>query len=239
MNVLIRISTVAILLGTLACGVGADALPTEIPPSVPPTATATPQLTAALEPTPAPTPTPTPEPTPTPAPTPTPEPTPTATPLPPVSINSDCIGCPVVVPGATASNRQSVLAAYREWPGKSRHPDKVLVVSCYRGYDVPRLGHVMGPRGPGAPTNGDIFMLGATLSMDDSACYAITAKYAGRKQACREMFTGACQFGSGVGTTTVEMLGFRKVGESTELSRSQYTTLMRRAFSTEYAAVVQ
>ena len=194
-----------ILIGTLACGVGADASPTDIPTLVPPTLTSTPL--------------------------------PTATPRPPVSVNSDCIGCPVVVPGATTLSRQSVLAAYREWPGRSKHPNNVLLVSCYRGYRVPQLGYVMGPRGPNALASGDIIMSSATVVMDEGACYAITAKYTGQKRACQERYKGSCQFG--YGGSTVEMLGFRKVGESTEISGSQYNTMMQRAVDTEYEAMTQ
>ena len=86
--------------------------------------------------------------TPSPRPTRTPIPTiilPTATPMPPVSINSDCVGCPVVVPGAWGN--QQVLGAYFEWSGASKHPGKVLLVTCSRGDNVYSLGEIMGARG--------------------------------------------------------------------------------------------
>ena len=120
--------------------------------------------------------------------------------------------------------------AYWEWPGASRHPDRVLLVSCYRGDKIYGLGHVMGPRGSGSSRE-DIVVAGLPESTSDGACYAITAKYDGPKDACWERFPGACYAGAG---EDIEILGFKRVGEVTEIPNSQYNILLEYAYATEY-----
>ena len=237
------------LLVAAACT--SESPPAAVPdtPNTPaPTATATPYYPTATPystHTPAPTATPTrlpPSPVPTlasidtPVPMPVPMPTPTATPtpIPPVSINSDCVGCHVVAPGAGGT--QQVMKAYAEWPSAGRHPDSVLLVACNRGERVAELGQIMGARG-GTEASSDISVIGPSGFVADLAvagrgsCYAITAKYDGEKQACIEIWPGSCRFGNG---QQVEILGFKVVGESTEISTSQYQTLLKYSRATQY-----
>ena len=189
-----------------------------------------PPATATLEPTATAVPTLTPEPTPTPTVRPTRTPIPTPTPLPPVDINSDCVGCPVVMPYQISQTQQSVMKAYSEWPGSGKHPDKVLLVTCYKGERSPDLGHVMGP--PLSYTKGNVVLVsGRFWTSSDGSCYAITAKYDGLKEVCWETIPFGCQFGGG---RTVSVLGFKGVGEFTEVSTSKLRILMSYARATEY-----
>ena len=192
------------------------------PPTPEPTPTATPR------PTKTPRPTPTPEPTPTATPRPTKTPRPTSTPLTPVSINSDCVGCPVVAPGA--SKNQQVMEAYAEWAGAKKHPDPVVLVTCNRGDRVSGVGYIMGARGNNV-VSADIAVTGRSYPSTGGGCYAITAKYDGLKEVCIERFSGSCTFGTG---DIIEILGFKSVGESTEISTSQYQTLLKYARVTQY-----
>ena len=68
------------------------------------------------------------------------------------------------------------------------------------------------------------------------SCYAITAKYLGLEDACVEYYSGACLMGGG---TDVELQSFREVGESTEISRSQYSMLVEYATDSEYDVSTQ
>ncbi len=168
-------------------------------------------------------------------PTATPTIRPTATPLPPVVINSDCIGCPVVAPGATETKRQPVLSAYREWPGDNRHPNEVLLVACYQ-YSVGGLGRIMSPPGAFYGSKTSIILSSSRTPKQPESCYAITAKYIGIKEVCQEIVSGSCKFGSG---TAVKLLGFLESGESTEISRSQYSMLVQYATDSEYDVSTQ
>ena len=167
-------------------------------------------------------------PTPTKRPTRTPTPIPTA--MPPVSINPDCIGCPVVAPGA--GGNQQVLDAYREWTGASKHPDPVLLVGCYRGTRIPGLGSIVGAKGA-FERKTDVAVTGQFFSRSQGACYAITALYDGLQPACWETIPGGCQFGGG---QSVETMTFKGIGNVTEISTSQYDTLIKYARATEYKA---
>ena len=214
-----------VILGAMACGPGEPAVT---------------QIVVEVTATPSPRPTRTPIPivvevtaTPSPRPTRTPIPTiilPTATPMPPVSINSDCVGCPVVVPGAWGN--QQVLGAYFEWSGASKHPGKVLLVTCSRGDNVYSLGEIMGARGSGTLPK-DIAVKGLGV-VSKGTCYAITARYDGLQDACIENVSGQCRFGTG--GEDIEILGFDRIGQKTEISGSQYDTLLKYAHNTEYQA---
>ena len=174
-----------------------------------------------------------PAPTPTPEPTPTRTPRPTPTPLPPVSINSDCVGCPVVMPHEARSIHQSVMAAYAEWPSASKHPGKVLLVTCYKNQRIRDVGYVMGAP-TGRPTERNTVLVsgrfGAT-SKDRGSCYAITAKYDGRRTVCWETIPSSCAIGLGELVSAMSFLG---VGEFTEVSTSQLKMLKEYARASEY-----
>ena len=212
--------------------------PTPRPTNTPaPTPTRTPHPTNTPPPTPTPTPTRTPHPTNTPAPTstPTPRPTntprPTPTPLPPVAVNNDCIGCPVFAPGSTTSG-QSMLSAYREWPGESRHPGKMLLLACY-DETVHGLGQVMVPLLK-TGFNPKYVLLTKGRTKDAGACYAITAQYAGLTSACLETaLSQPCILGGG---TTIKLMTFKESGKSTEIPTSQHRELVQYALATEYKA---
>ena len=185
------------------------------------------QPTPTPSPTAAATPTPSPEPVATNTPTPIP---PTPTPLPPVSINSDCVDCPVVMPYQVSSMQQSVMAAYLEYPSASYHPEKVLLVTCSKGGQESGHGYTMGP--PGRLTRGRIlFVSGKLYAPIEGLCYAITAKYTGPKEACLETITGSCRFGSGEKITA---LGFMGVGEYTEVPSSELQIFTAYARASEY-----
>ena len=134
------------------------------------------------------------------------------------------------MPYEIASAQQSVMTSYAEWPGASKHPDKVLLVTCYKGDKLSGLGHVMGP--PGRSSKGNlVFVSGQFWTSSDGSCYAITAKYDGPKEACWETYIGACFTGRG---ETFTALGFKGVGEFTEISASQLRTFVKYARATEY-----
>ena len=242
---------IAALFLALACGTPPP------PPMMPePTArpTSAPLPTASPRPTPTPRPSATPNtwrppptstirptltPTPTPEPTPTPTPEPTATPLPPISSYvTDCPDCAVVVPAESAASRthqgdQAVLNAYAVQPDPYYHPNRVILVACYRGYEVRGLGHIMGARGSRNPKR-DIAVSGRLAPATEGTCYAITAKYGGRKPACIERFASECAFGGG---TEIVVTVFKAVGDNTEISDHQYDQLLREAKESEYALV--
>ena len=212
------------VLAAIGLGLFACAQPAELPP----TDTSFPTSTLVLTATPAP------EPTAVPTKRPTFTPTPTPTPLPPVSINSDCVGCPVVMPGHVKS---AVTKAYDEWSGSSYHPNNVLLITCDRGYHVLDVGTIMGPRGTTSGQGQEIAVSGMTgetgFANSEGTCHAITARYQGLKSVCREIVSGSCRFGSG---TTEQILSFRRVGKSTDLSATQYQDLMVYAKRAEYEA---
>ena len=236
-----------------------EPLPTYTPyPTYTPVSTATLQptytsvSTATLQPTYTPLPTYTPYPTWTPVPTATaipsptatrtPRPTntrfptlivPTSTPLPPVSINSDCIGCPVVMPG---NSTNQVIKAYREWAGAQYHPEKVLLVSCARGDQLPDIGQFMGAKGTTSGKGKDIAVKGIGPAMSQGSCYAITVQYDGLETICWESFIGQCKFGTG--GTDENILSFKRVGLQTDLSATQYTSLIIYARNAEYEATI-
>lgn len=205
-----------------------------------------PTVSVAPTSTPEPTPKPTPEPTPTPAPTSTPawrdwkppvRPTstpisPPGTPLPPVDILSDCVGCPVIVPGEKIGTRshQPVMTAYRNQPETKYHPDRVIVVGCYKGYYSDGLGYIMGARGS-VRTDDFIAMAGLFHAKAEGQCYAVTAKYWGVESACVEYANNSCRVGIG---RKVSILKFRNAGEYMKISGSQYGKLLQYARQNEY-----
>ena len=128
----------AISFAGTACSPEPAPKPTE---AADPTARAVPERTQAPLPTATLAPTATPVPTATSVPTPTPVPA-TPTPVPPVSVNSDCVGCPVVMPYTLPSSQQKVMQAY--WKKPSGWSNKFLLVTCSKGYQVPGRGLVMG-----------------------------------------------------------------------------------------------
>lgn len=214
---LIRFTLLSITMLFVACSA-----PTPTPTQAPPTATPTPTATA--------TPTSEPTATPTPVPTATPTPRPTPTPVPPVSINSDCIGCPVVMPGDISNPATS---AYREWPSVDRHPAKVLLVTCARGDTLGTNEEVMGPKDD--PSE-DIIVkyMGANISvavpLSNGTCLAITARYDGLREVCYSNYPA---IGTCIGTTK-NILAFRRVGAVTDLSTTQFNALKTYARTTEY-----
>ena len=68
--------------------------------------------------------------------------------------------------------------------------------------------------------------------VSEGTCYAITARYDGRKDACLERFSGQCQFGTG--GEDIEILSFERVGQTTEISTLQFDILTKYAHKTEY-----
>ena len=173
-----------------------------------------------------------PVPRPTAGPTPTGAPTLalTSTPVPPVSVNSDCVGCAVVMPYALPVSQQDVMQAYDERPARRFHPDKILLVTCSKGYQVPWKGFVMGATD--VEYGGEVIVKKMPLNgLARDACFAITANYSGKEQLCREYVMGACAIGAGQDT---DVLSFTRVGEVTELSRAEYLTLRFYARSTTY-----
>ena len=150
-------------------------------------------------------------PSPTPPVAPTLVPTNTLGPTPAVNINDDCIGCPVVVPGATLTVDQPILDAYKEWRGGRHHPNPVVVVSCDRGYSVPELGRILGPMAGTGRFESEV----REVAVDDfiptknvltgGTCYAITSKFSGWGKACREITGSGCRYGLGI---DVDLLTF-------------------------------
>ena len=164
-----------------------------------------------------------------PGPTATAQAAPTPTPLPPVSINPDCVGCPVVAPGAGGT--QQVMEAYAEWTGAGKHPDPVVLVTCDLEEHVAGVGRIAGAQGNNQVPS-YIAVLGFYPDPDAAGgCFAITAKYDGLKEICVETTPGLCRIGQG---SVIEILGFKTAGESTEVSTSQYRTLVEYARATQY-----
>ena len=108
-------------------------------------------------------------PTAAPVPTATRLPKPTQTPMPSVSVNSDCVGCDVAMPREIAAPS----LAMRDYNA----PDKVLLVSCSRGYFVGG-NLIMGPRQ--RTGSSEIAVEGMpTRYVGNTSCFAITAVYLG------------------------------------------------------------
>ena len=105
-----------------------------------------------------------------------------------------------------------------------------MLVSCYAGYEVGSIGAIFGPRG--WDSGREIGIRGNLSDLEEGVCYAITAKYDGVEEACRNQITDTdCAVGRG---KTVEVFTFRKAGKVNELSASQYWALLREARETEY-----
>jgi len=127
-----------------------------------------------------------------------------------------------------------VTKAYQEWSGAEYHPDKVLLVTCSREAEVLGVGHIYGSRG--STSGDDIAVKGVGVVKSQGSCFAITAKYDGLETVCYENFVGQCRFGTG--GRNEEILSFKRVGQQTDLSATQYSNLLRDARSTEYEASV-
>lgn len=147
--------------------------------------------------------------------TPMPGPTETSTQLPPVSVNSDCIGCNVAMPREVATP----LLALRDYGA----PDKILLVTCSRGYSAG--GHlVMGPlRRTGYS---EIVVQGLQHeNANEGDCFAITATYVGTEVYCRaDSAYSDCRFGP-----DESILTFKVAGEFTQLTHSQYHAMKQYA----------
>ena len=95
------------------------------------------------------------------------------------------------------------------------------------------VGYVMGAP-TGRPTERNTVLVsgrfGAT-SKDRGSCYAITAKYDGRRTVCWETITSSCAIGLGELVSAMSFLG---VGEFTEVSTSQLKMLKEYARASEY-----
>ena len=186
---------------------------TSAPPTHTPTQTSTPQPTSTPEPTY--TPTRTPRSTSTRVPTYTPLPVSTPTPT-----NNDCIDCPLVVPGKAGALRK-----YEELPASKHHEEKVLLVVCGRGHRVQGLGEVMGGRRSG--NAGEVFVKGSA-NTEFGECVAITAQYDGIQEACRPEPWDTSGVGCSIGRgKTIEVVTFKKVGQITFLTTSEYNELFK------------
>ena len=122
------------------------------------------------------------------------------------------------------------MTALRNRPDAKHHPDKVIVVGCYKGYYSDGLGYIMGARGS---VRSDDF-IAVTPPFHPKAkgqCYAITAKYWGVKKACVEYADNSCAGGIG---RRVDILQFRGVGESIGIPKSRYDKLLQYARQNEY-----
>lgn len=125
-----------------------------------------------------------------------------------------------------------MLSAYREWPGESRHPGKMLLLACY-DETVHGLGQVMVPLLK-TGFNPKYVLLTKGRTKDAGACYAITAQYAGLTSACLETaLSQPCILGGG---TTIKLMTFKESGKSTEIPTSQHRELVQYALATEYKA---
>ena len=126
-----------------------------------------------------------------------------------------------------------VIEAYREWVGTQYHPDKVILVTCSREDKVSGVGHIYGPRS--LPSAKDIVVKGLRGVKPKGSCFAITAKYDGLETLCYG-FIGQCEFGTG--GTNKDVLSFKRVGQQTDLSATQYKTLVTYAIKTTYEATI-
>ena len=164
---------------------------------------------------------------------------PTQTRVPLSSIQPDCADCPVVVPGATLTVYQPLLEAYKEWRSRHHHPNPVVVASCDEGYSVPELGRVFGPMSGmsrSASRVQEIIIIDFIPTknvLTGGTCYAITAEFSGWRKACRSITGGGCRLGYGL---DVELIAFRKTGNATEITRSQYRNLITHAREVEFNA---
>ena len=94
------------------------------------------------------------------------------------------------------------------------------------------VGWIMGAQG-NHKVSSEIAVTGRSYPTTAGGCYAITAKYDGLKEICVGSSLDPCFLGGGKDEA---ILGFKVVGESTEISTSQYQTLIRYARTTKYQA---
>ena len=211
-------------LAVLACGLETQAEDGSVTTPPPATDVATPSPTSTATPAPTATATATLRPTATTR--------PTATPVLPVNTNSDCIGCPVVMPGERGAPNQGIMKRYEDMPSERHHQFDVLLVTCSRGYDVLESGRVMGTRSAGLSSTANTVIVAGHFPRDDEGqCYAITAQYSGLETVCHEYTPEACRFGAG---SELQVMQFWKTGKHTELSTSEYHDMLAYARSSDY-----
>lgn len=224
---------IVVALVAFACAGNAPA-PTGSPPVTPVVV----RITATPSPTPPATNTPTPEltatPTLEPTATSTPEPTQTPAPTPPISINSDCVGCPVFAPGATTDGEQSVLEAYKARRSTRHHPDPIILAACDKENDyIHGLGRIFGSPGRAVGETGVVAVEDHFVGVrEGGTCYAITVEYTGWDQACRDTIRGSCAVGKG---TSFGIITFRRVGDATVIRNDQYRNLVGHAKDSAYS----
>ena len=136
------------------------------------------------------------------------------------------------MPGEIASR---ITRAYEEWTSIDRHPARIVLATCSRGYTISTYEEVMGAKDRRSP---DIVVksmvrsaLPVTYPLTNGTCLAITAKYDGLETLCYS-YTNSL-FGSCIGTTE-DVLVFKRVGAVTELSTTQYRQLQSYARAAEY-----
>ena len=123
---------------------------------------------------------------------------------------------------------------YAKHPRSSDHPDEVILVACSHGYLVTDQQKVFGRTAHSSYETSIVVEARKEWAEPEDAgvCYAITAKYLGKRAYCIDIWPGSCATGNG---NTVHVLTFKKNGAISELTDPEYRTMKYYARHSRYS----